>query len=237
MRIALDLDGVLADLPAAFREVAAGLYGAVRVEDPAAPDVHGEREHVLGLSAPQVDRVWREIRSTPDFWMLLQPIDASALPRLQELAVRRRWEVVFLTCRPDTAGHAVQYQTQRWLAAQGFELPSVVTVTLSRGQVALALALDMVVDDSLANCMDVLSDSHAIPLLVRAAEDARVEARAKAVGIGVARSIGECLDLLEQLDQSGDHPPTLIDRLRARLGLQPPADWRTKLARRASGRG
>jgi hypothetical protein len=237
VRIALDLDGVLADLAAAFMDVAARLYPAMPVERPPAGEVHCERERPPGLSAEQIDRVWREIRTTPDFWMLLRPIDASALPRLQDLAARRRWEVVFLTCRPDTPGQTVQCQTQRWLAAQGFALPSVVTVTMSRGQVASALALDVVVDDSLANCMDVRSDSQATPLWIATREIAHMQARAKAVGIGVARSIGECLDLLEQLDQPSSHPRPLIERLRSRLGLKRPADWRTELAHRAAQRG
>ena len=46
-------------------------------------------------------------------------------------------------------------------AGQGFTLPSVFVVQGSRGLVADALALDVVIDDRPENCMDVAADSNA----------------------------------------------------------------------------
>jgi hypothetical protein len=46
----------------------------------------------------------------------------------------------------------VQFQTQWWLEQNGFFLPSALTVLGSRGEVANALRLDIVVDDEQMNC-------------------------------------------------------------------------------------
>ena len=69
--------------------------------------------------------------------------------------LRHRWEVFFITQRPFTDGETVQRQTQRWLVAQGFDLPSVLVLRGSRGAAAAALGLDYHVDDRPQNCVDV----------------------------------------------------------------------------------
>ena len=54
------------------------------------------------------------------------PSSSRASSRASPRAAReRRWEVIFLTTRPSTAGELVQLQSQRWLAAHGFQYPSV----------------------------------------------------------------------------------------------------------------
>ena len=112
------------------------------------------------------DLVWRNIQSTPNFWLTLKPIDADAVRRIHEMMLRHRWEVFFITQRPKTEGDTVQRQTQRWLVEQGFDLPSVLVLAGSRGAAAAALRLDYHVDDSAQNCLDVISDSRARPILI-----------------------------------------------------------------------
>ena len=67
-------------------------------------------------------------------------IEPGAVGHLATLARERRWEVIFPTKRPESGGDTVQLQTQRWLEAKGFMLPSVFVVQGSRGLVADALA-------------------------------------------------------------------------------------------------
>ena len=86
----------------------------------------------------------------PDFWTTLQPLDPGAVRRIHELMIRYRWEVFFITQRPATEGQTVQRQTQRWLVEQGFDLPSVLVISGSRGAAAGALRLNYHVDDSAA---------------------------------------------------------------------------------------
>ena len=101
----------------------------------------------------------------------------------------------------------------------------------SRGKVASALDLDIVVDDRPENCVDVKADSQARAILVLPRADTTpvgpggMDERALHLGIGVVQSVRECLDLLEALKSSdgGSHRTTradLMTRLTQRLGLR-----------------
>ena len=128
------------------------------------------------------------------------------MTRIAARASKRRWEVLFVTQRPATAGDAAQTQTQRWLRDRGFPLPAVYVVRRSRGAIAEALGLDAVVDDQVANCLDVVADSRARPLLL--CREGVTSASAVPAGPAVARpapvtlvrSIDECLEVLETLE-------------------------------------
>jgi hypothetical protein len=135
----------------------------------------------------------------------------------------RRWELMFVTSRPETRGDTAQAQSYRWLAAQGYETPSVFVVHGSRGKIASALALDVLVDDRPENCLDVAIDSSARAILVWRGDEGKVPASARQLGIGSVSSIHECLDILESLDQDESNPTGLVDRLKRLLGLKPQA--------------
>jgi hypothetical protein len=163
------------------------------------------------------DLVWRNIQSTPNFWLTLKPIDEDAVRRIHEMMLRHRWEVFFITQRPKTDGDTVQRQTQRWLVEQGFDLPSVLVLGGSRGAAAGALRLDYHVDDSAQNCLDVISDSRAKPILIVPDADEVSVRSARAIGVGTARSIADCLDILEQATKAHTHP-ALLQRLASLVG-------------------
>lgn len=165
----------------------------------------------------KMDVVWGEIEATKDFWATLKPIDPGAVGRIQEMTIRHGWEVFFITQRPKTVGETVQRQTQRWLVGQGFAWPSVLVMPGSRGKAAAALHLDFIVDDSPKNCVDVISDSKARAILISGGEDERTIASAKRLGIGVARSIGEALDILDEAaDVRGE--PSMLGKLARMVG-------------------
>jgi hypothetical protein len=76
------------------------------------------------------------------------------------------------------------------------------------------------VDDSAQNCLDILSDSRAKPLLIVPAgpeQDAETLAGARKLGIGTAPSIGAALDVLVTAS-SGRHEPGVLARLAAIVG-------------------
>jgi hypothetical protein len=104
----------------------------------------------------------------------------------------------------------------------GFTLPSVYVVRGSRGSVAAALGLEIVVDDRPQNCVDVVADSKARAILMwRKQAEQRPEA-ARRLGIGVVRSVPECLDILTAVDAASPEPVGMMDRVRRLLGLKEP---------------
>src|SRR5687767_5667788 len=113
LRIGFDLDGVLADFASAYRDVEAGLFGADPVAPAAEPAEEEEQQNAAAdQSKPSRDRsrrdaIWRQIQSTPDFWMSLQATDPFAVRRVHQLMLRYRWEVFFITQRPATQGDTV----------------------------------------------------------------------------------------------------------------------------------
>ena len=202
LRIAFDMDGVLADMEAALADHAEGLSG---------PDDATSR------------RLWERIAAIENFWESLNELEPGTVARLYALAVDRRWEVIFLTRRPSTAGATAQVQTQRWLEAHGFALPSVYVVQRSRGQIAAALALDFVIDDRPENCLDVAVDSKARPILVLRNDGTQLPAAIRRLGIGVVGSVSQCLDILAQIDVE-EESPGMVTRVLRLLGLKEPAE-------------
>src|SRR5437868_3211702 len=201
LRIGFDMDGVLADFAGAYQEVEVRLFGPVPPSRPGDPEK--ETDEVESANASQGrpltrrhDSIWQTIQSTADFWMTLEPTEPDVVKRIHEMMLRHRWEVFFITQRPATDGQTVQRQTQKWLVQQGFDLPSVIVINGSRGAAAGAMKLDFHVDDSATNCLDVKSESSARPILIVPDGDKTTVASARALGIGTARSIGECLDIL-----------------------------------------
>ena len=148
---------------------------------------------------------------------MLDPIEAGAVRRLHELTLAGGWEVFFVTQRPSSAGASVQLQSQQWLAAQGFPMPSVLTLSGSRGRAAQALDLDFLIDDLPKNCIDVISDSKCRPILVLRQPDPEGEAAARRMRIGVVPSVSAALSLLA--DSSTDVRPSVVARILSKLGL------------------
>jgi hypothetical protein len=234
LRIGFDLDGVLADMNAELRRQADILFGdglrrraaAGGTPDAAVPPVDAgappNEESVgpalgLDLTPRQASRLWRHVESIDGFWESLKEIEPGAIARLDALAAERRWEVIFLTKRPESAGATAQVQSQRWLQANGFVLPSVYVVQASRGRIASALGLDVVVDDRPENCFDVVADSAARAVLVWRGENKDVPAAAGRLGIVVVRSVGDCLDVLAG---GGRERSGILDRLKRLLGMK-----------------
>jgi hypothetical protein len=184
------------------------------------------------LSSRQQRELWDAACARVNFWESLDEIEPGSLARLSRLARDRRWEVIFLTSRPETRGDTAQLQSHRWLSAHGFDLPSVFVVHGSRGKIAASLQLDVLVDDRPENCLDIAIDSAARAVLVWRGGEDTVPGSARQLGIGSVGSIAECLDILEKLDRA-DEEMGIVDRFKQLLGLKRPSR-RTQLKAPAS---
>jgi hypothetical protein len=235
LRIGFDLDGTLANFAEAFHAVEVRLFGETahtdagqpekeREEEPAEEDPDRRPEEGRKQTDREIkdgrrrrDAIWKVIRSTPNFWAQLNALDPNAVRRIHEMTLRHKWEVFFITQRPYTDGDTVQRQTQRWLVTNGFDMPSVLVISGSRGAAAAALRLDYHVDDSPQNCLDVLAESGAKPILIVESDDETTVQQARKLKIGTARSIDAALDILEHATTARTNP-TLLDRLATLVG-------------------
>ena len=163
LRLGFDMDGVVADLNAALLREARLLFPGMDLQttaraqaepapQPGADGAAGTdpAEVVppsLALNSRQQRQLWDAVKSITNFWETLDETEPGIVTRIAETARARRWEVIFLTSRPSTAGDIVQVQSQRWLRRRGFDLPSLFVVSTSRGRIASALELDVVIDD------------------------------------------------------------------------------------------
>jgi hypothetical protein len=148
----------------------------------------------------------------------LKEIEPGTVARFNSAARRYGWEVIFLTQRPPSAGELPQIQSQRWLAANGFEFPSVYVLNGSRGKVASALSLHVVIDDRAENCLDVVTDSTAKPILVWRDPPQTAPPAASRMGIETVFTFGAALDYLEALSAKPTKS-SLLGRIRESLGI------------------
>lgn len=191
LRLGVDVDGVVADFRSAFRALAQRELGR------AADDVEKE------LSKPDVDRLWRTVAGSVNWWVGVPPYEPDQISRLYTESRRCRWEIFFMTSRPASAGDTVQLQTQVWLEKYGFILPSVLTAPAgARGELARSLRLDLTIDDRMVNCLEIISASNSKALMVlRGNVEAGTRESAEARGIGVVSSLSQGLDAIERLDE------------------------------------
>lgn len=231
LRIACDLDGTLADMNSALEREAerifgepvdVGTYTTGIVTDLTRPETAACDESVgdaraRSLAGHERSRLWNHLREIDNFWETLPEIESGAVARLGEMAAAQGWEILFLTRRPDTAGATVQVQSQRWLRARGFELPSVYVVSGSRGKIAAALSLDIVIDDRPENCVDVIADSSAKPLLLWRDARERLPPGLGRLPIQIVSSMAEAIEHLTRFHARPIPPRGILGRLRRAL--------------------
>jgi len=232
LRVGFDLDGTVADMHSALKREAISLFGEdvvrdAEVQPPSQQEAGGEQaglkadsavpgsdeEQVarpamqeLHLTARQQSQLWDHVKKIENFWNTLPELEPGIIKRLARNVDERRWEIIFLTTRPATAGDLVQLQSQRWLHDHGFEYPSVFVVRRSRGRIADALGLDAFVDDRPENCLDIAVDSTAKVILVWHGNLKDIPAGAKSIGVQPVQTISEALALLEKLDDVRAQP-------------------------------
>jgi len=234
LRVAFDLDGTIADMEGALQREAEKLFGpnvqlrpagSDHMEPPAhVEDVADDPTKVVSrtekkvLSGRQLRQLWEHVAATENFWMTLREIEPGSVSLIASMRNNHRLEVMFLTQRPDTAGEITQLQTQRWLEAHGFELPSVFVLRGSRGLAATALQMDVVIDDRPENCLEVVTESKARSLLVWREPIELLPPGAKRLGIEPVASVADALRIIEAMITHAPKP-TFVSRLRSVIGI------------------
>ena len=193
LRIGVDIDGVLADFRSAFHAA------AVRVLRREIDTPNDSPPSAGPLAPAEVRRVWEYIGKTQNWWMEVEPYEPEQIARLYSLTRAAGWEVFFMTKRPPSAGDSVQFQTQWWIERFGFYLPAVLTVLGSRGDIANGLRLDLVLDDQLINCVEVVSATPTKALLMQRIGDSQARGHAINRGIGVVSTLAEAVSIIERL--------------------------------------
>src|SRR5918994_7456962 len=178
LRLGIDVDGVLADFRTAFHTLATSELGS------RSGDIEAE------LTKGDIERLWKAVARAANWWVDLPPYEPEQIARLYELSRKGRWEVFFLTSRPPSGGDTVQLQTQVWLERFGFYMPSVLTAPAgARGELARSLRIDLIVDDHLVNCMEIVGASNAKVLhMARGPLDEERRQQAEARGVGVVNT-------------------------------------------------
>jgi hypothetical protein len=235
LRVAFDLDGTIADMEGALQREAEKLFGpnvllrppgsehldappSVEEAGDDATKVIAKPEKKEVLSGRRLRQLWEHVAGIENFWTTLREIEPGSVARIGSLRNAHRMEVMFLTQRPETAGEITQLQTQRWLEAHGFELPSVFVLRGSRGLAASALQMDVVVDDRPENCLEVITESKARPLLVWREPLELLPPGARRLGIEPVLSVGDALRAIEAI--LADAPKsTFVSRLRNAIGI------------------
>jgi hypothetical protein len=188
----MDVDGVLADFRSSFRALATSELG-----------LRGSSGDESNLSKGDVDRLWKAVGRIANWWTNLGAYEPEQITRLYDLSRKGRWEVFFVTSRPPSGGDAVQMQTQVWLEHHGFYLPTVLTAPAgARGELSRSLRLDLMVDDHLINCMEIVgaSNTKVLHMARGTIEDAKRQ-QAETRGIGVVNTLAEALDCVERFNE------------------------------------
>lgn len=145
MKLAIDIDGVLANFTDAYSLMLTKVSG---IEFPrASKDWPTEWywDRTLGITKEQERHVWGQIMAEGShYWEKLQPLEEAyrCLRQLNWIA-KNDHEVYFLTNR---MGYRAKYQTERWLYKHGMDYP---TVILSGQKTPLLrdMNIDFFIDD------------------------------------------------------------------------------------------
>lgn len=194
LRIAFDIDGVLADFGRVLRRRAAAMVRAGRMPASALPP-----DAWRALERGQRDRVWRTMRSRRGLWRRMPETEPGIVARVAEAAAAHRWDVIFVTDRPSAPGGSTEQQSQAWLAAHGFPRAAVYVCDRSRGELARALHRDVVIDDRTLNCLEIVSASPARALLVWDPRRGAAPDHLTRLGIHAVPSVAACLERLREM--------------------------------------
>lgn len=147
MKVAFDVDGVLADFSKGFQGVIKSMYGNVFPKDYVPKDWHW-----TDVLTPEMEKAgFEKIASIKNFWESLDEVDPHAIEHVTQVALDGH-DVYFLTARAPSAGKTIAQQTRNWLNNKLWRITdytSVITVAKPnlKKQVLEGLGIEAMIDD------------------------------------------------------------------------------------------
>lgn len=142
--IGFDVDGVLADFIWGFTAQGRLMFGT--------PVTHTNQQkawdHFEGLGHKEVGEIWTYIKSSTNFWRLLEACVSDHV--FDEIArLNDEHDVYFITSRP---GVQAKQQTEGWLSDRGIMNPTVI-ISSDKGYAVQAVKATHYIDDKAGNCV------------------------------------------------------------------------------------
>jgi len=154
IRLGLDLDGVLADFNASYRQLFIDLTGRDTFDgetDPPCWNYHA----VYGYTDAEAKQVWGAIAASDRFWERLDPLPGAVSLLKWAFWKQNQIDVYFITSR---IGLGVKKQSEHWLHCHGFPRATVLVQqeqSGTKGDLAKGLGLTHVLDDKIENLLSL----------------------------------------------------------------------------------
>lgn len=158
-RIAIDIDGVLANFNLAFSKKALDIGVNTKIIQTEEVEVWDWPTQQLDWTEKEYTDTWEALKNSYNWWMTLEPIISVGHNFEDEVdfindAILDN-DIYFITHRCNTLGFNATMQSHLWLESVGIQAHNATVIASgTKGPLAAALGIDVVIDDKLDNLWD-----------------------------------------------------------------------------------